>query len=100
MYPTRHAPQYREFRDLLDYAHLRNLARMLTNQWEDGRLIPETLQRVQIGPPLEAVILTYFWQGELWILAGHWVRAGEPQAALLKLVDAYIAAIRRGEAPT
>ena len=99
MYPTRHAPQYTDFRNLLDYDHHRNLARMLTNRWQDGLLVPKTLQSVRIGPPLEAEIWTYFWQGELWILAGHWVRPGEPRDEFLDMLRGYVRAIRNGEPP-
>ena len=97
MYPTFHSPQYSQFRDLLDYAHHRNLARLLTNRWREGALLVGKVQEARIGPPLEAVILTYFWQGELWLLAGYWARFGEPTPELMELVQTYVEAIQCGK---
>jgi hypothetical protein len=97
MYPTRFAPLYRRFSDLLDHVHRRNLAAILKNLWDDGLLEEGRLREVRVLPPLEAVIFIFYWKGELWLLAGYWVRKGEPTADLTRAVERYVRMIRDAE---
>jgi hypothetical protein len=44
---------------------------------------------VKVGPPLEARILMLLFRDCLWLLAGHWERAGEPNQTLSDQVERY-----------
>ena len=99
MVPTRFAPLYRRFRELLDETHRHNLAASLKNLLQLESLEDGVLTEVRVLPPLEAAIFVLYWKEELWLLAGYWVRKGEPSADLMKAVERYARGIRAGKAP-
>lgn len=97
MYPTRFAPLYRRFKDLLDYVHRRNLSSTIKNLWDDGLLEEGRIREIRVLPPLEAAVYVFYWKGELWLLAGYWIRKGEPTEDLIRAVERYAAMIKRGK---
>ncbi len=80
---------YERFRDKLDFDHLENLRATLLRLLAEHGLPEGKLVAVKVGPPMEAVIFVLLHRQTLWLLAGHWVRAGEPNQTLLAQVERY-----------
>lgn len=86
---TKRKAHYERFRDKLDYDHLENLRAILVRMLAESALPEGKIFAVKVGPPLEARILFLLSRGCLWLLAGHWERAGEPNQTLLDQVERY-----------
>ena len=81
-------------RELLDNAHRWNLRAELVNRAREGRLKEGVQVAIQIGPPLEAVIVVMQYRGGVHLLGGYWRRPGEPNQMWRDQVARYVASIK------
>lgn len=96
---THFCRQWKRFREHLSNRQMENLAGLINAELMNGNL-REGASRLIIVTPAPRAAVTVLRQTELlFIVGGHWIRAGEPNAEHLKLIHRDIARIKRGDLP-
>ncbi len=93
---THFCRQWESFRNLLSNRQRDNLSALLNAQLLTRKLINGKQLIIIVTPAPKAAVFVLLWKDTLYLVGGHWLRKGEPNADYLKLVRSDIAKIKKG----
>ena len=96
---TKFTKEYREFRQTLNNDQLLNLRGELTNRIAAGSLKENVLTILKLGGAVQFHVYVDKSSGDIWMLGGHWVRAGEPAKSFQDRMNYYANELLQGREP-